>query len=155
MIHESDIRTSRHFDEQERSNLLRPGTVIELRPARQGLISISEILLGTLSRDREGSTAWKIRLYSTKKDIPKVGRYRLYPLSSLLTFARHFEALMKLRPGRYPDLVPRVPSDDNEEHHNMNEPKEYKQTNSKKTKTLMDCLVKPKNVSSRMRLKIL
>ena len=112
---ERDVKTSRHFAAQSKNDLLRPGTIIELRPAKWGKVSIDQILLGTLDHDVWATSAngrshrvkgsKSITLYSAKRDTPKDGRYRLYPLTSVLSFARQLEALFNIRPELYPALL--------------------------------------------------
>ena len=119
---------SRHFTAQAMKDLLRPGTIIELRPSIWGKVGIDQIILGTLAHKvwetkrrtgvnkhgRESQVKMRgskgIVIYSAKRgDAPKDGRYRLYPLTSLLQFHRQMEALFNMRPDNYPALMMQAP----------------------------------------------
>jgi hypothetical protein len=110
-------RRSRLFPARAQLDLMRPGTVVELHPVGNGRVKVENILLGTFEpkvwtteknpkmlKDRRA-----IVLGTTSKDIPSDGIYRMYPLTSLLSYARQFQATSCLRPDLYPTLMPSSP----------------------------------------------
>lgn len=112
------IRISEYFSARNKLDLLRPGSVVELHPIPSGRdrTRMEDILLGTFQskvwtkkadrvvlEEEKGS----IKLYVTDSScpLPKHGRYRLYPLTSLLSFERQFKAVLHVPIKLYPDLM--------------------------------------------------
>jgi hypothetical protein len=119
---EVEIKVSDNFSVQDRNDLMRPGAVVELHPAKQGKISVDEILLGTLShgitlthrikkqiRPEMRPEMKAIILYKNANEIPKSGIYRIHPLTSVLSYGRQMEAIQQLKPDLYPDLMSTLP----------------------------------------------
>lgn len=110
LFDEASIKASRTFSARNRLDLMRPGTVVELRPV--GSTKVEDILLGTfepavwttIPNPKMLKDKRAIRLYGASK-IPNAGLYKMHPLTSLLSYARQFEATQNLRPDLYPDLM--------------------------------------------------
>lgn len=109
-----DIKSSKFITALNIKELLRPGTIIELCHVSKGNPKAESVLLGTLCHQvwtKETKPTilrnkCAITLYTADSDTAKSGRYRLYPLTSLLSYARQFEAITFLRTDLYPDLAP-------------------------------------------------
>lgn len=118
-----DIKLSRYFTAQDRNDLMRPGAIVELYPVKCGKTScVGHVFLGTISHQvwtvadknkRERSVPIPerkaIELYAKGKGLPKDGFYIIYPLISLLSYARQMEASYGLTPDLYPDLMSILP----------------------------------------------
>lgn len=115
---EDAIEQSRHFSAQDRMDLMRPGAIVELFPVNGGKISLDQVFLGTIShqvwtvadknkqeRAVRLSKRKAIELYANGKSLPKDGSYKIYPLTSLLSYARQMEASYGLEPDLYPSLM--------------------------------------------------
>jgi hypothetical protein len=110
LFDEASIQASRTFSARNRLDLMRPGTVVELRPV--GSTKVEDILLGTfepavwttIPNPKMLKDKRAIRLYGASK-IQNAGLYKMHPLTSLLSYARQFEATQNLRPDLYPELM--------------------------------------------------
>jgi hypothetical protein len=119
---EDDIKLSRYFTAQDINDLMRPGAIVELYPVKGGKISVDQVFLGTISHQvwtvtdknrRERSVripkTKAIELYANGNGLPKDGSYKIYPLTSLLSYDRQMQASYGLKPDLYPDLMLTLP----------------------------------------------